>query len=155
MEMLAWTSGSLILLAFAGVAFRRANGWVGSLLQAPRVDPSEGTPGWTRDALHNPVHGGGGCSCWWAPIFTLWLTLVCKQEFPLAEPCLGLVMMQSVLSEHILFGSNHPSQAERRLKQGWCAPPRLLQDEAVTYYLVVPLAAAPQISDIGISNFPV
>lgn len=57
--MPAWTHGGLILFTFAGVAFRRANSWVGSLLQAPRVEPSEGTPGWTRDILHDPVHGGG------------------------------------------------------------------------------------------------
>lgn len=64
METLAWTRGGLILFAFAGVAFRRADSWVGSLLQAPRVEPSEGAPGRPRDALHDPVHGGGRRSCW-------------------------------------------------------------------------------------------
>lgn len=59
MGMVVWTHRSLISLPFAGVALGRADGRVGPVLPAPRVEPPEGAAGRPRHPLHHPVHGRG------------------------------------------------------------------------------------------------
>lgn len=64
MEMAIGTHGSLISLLFAGVAFGRADGRVGPVLPAPRVEPPEGAAARPCHPLHHPVHGRGRHTRW-------------------------------------------------------------------------------------------